>query len=360
MPVVQAEGLIKHFGEVKALCGVDFEVEAGTVLGVLGPNGAGKTTSVRILTTLLKPDGDRATIDGIDVTEKPWRVRARIGLTGQYAAVDERLTARENLELVGRFFRMSGGSARLRATELLDGLDLDEAGDRVVKGFSGGMRRRLDIAMSLVARPKVLFLDEPTTGLDPRSRLTMWEMIKELSGGLRRRLDLAMSLVARPSVLFLDEPTTGLDPRSRLAMWDLIDELVRDGTTTLLTTQYLEEADRLASSIVVIDHGSVIASGSPDELKRRIGGERLEVTLTHRSDVPQALLVLAPFACGAEHVSDLDPTVTVPIERSTGIVPAAVRALDLADVKVDDVVVRRPTLDDVFLQLTGHAAVEEG
>ena len=176
---------------------------------------------------------------------------------------------------------------------------------------------------------------------------------------MRRRLDIAMSLIAEPSVLFLDEPTTGLDPRSRLAMWDLIEELVRDGTTTLLTTQYLDEADRLAHEIVVIDHGSVIASGTPEQLKLRIGGEQLEVTLISRSSIPEAMSVLAPFACGAEQVSDLLPTVTVPIERSTGIVPAAVRALDLAGVKVDDVVVRRPTLDDVFLQLTGHAADEE-
>jgi ABC-2 type transport system ATP-binding protein len=316
MPVVQAEGLIKHFGDVKALCGVDFEVEAGTVLGVLGPNGAGKTTSVRILTTLLRPDGGRATIDGIDVTEKPWRVRARIGLTGQYAAVDERLTARENLELVGRFFRMSGGSARQRATELLDGLELDQAADRVVKGFSGGMRRRLDIAMSLVARPKVLFLDEPTTGLDPRSRL---------------------------------------------GMWDLIEELVAQGTTTVLTTQYLEEADRLADNIVVVDKGSVIARGTPASLKSDLGGERVTVTFApgsehpHVGDVAKALGELA-IPGGRIDANDGELGLAV---RSGTTTPAVVHALDAAGIAAADVRIERPTLDDVFLELTGHSASDD-
>jgi ABC-2 type transport system ATP-binding protein len=316
MPVVQAEGLIKHFGDVKALCGVDFEVEAGTVLGMLGANGAGKTTSVRILTTLLRPDGGRATIDGIDVTEKPWRVRARIGLTGQYAAVDERLTARENLELVGRFFRMSGGSARQRATELLDGLELDFAADRVVKGFSGGMRRRLDIAMSLVARPKVLFLDEPTTGLDPRSRL---------------------------------------------GMWDLIEDLVAQGTTTVLTTQYLEEADRLADNIVVVDKGSVIARGTPASLKSDLGGERVTITFApgaehpHVGDVAKALGDLA-IAGGRIDANDGELSLAV---RSGTTTPAVVHALDGASIDATDVRIERPTLDDVFLELTGHSASED-
>ena len=236
MPVVETEGLVKHFGSTQALRGLDLSVERGTVLGVLGPNGAGKTTAVRILTTLLRPDAGTARIDGIDVVAEPRRVRSRIGLTGQYAAVDERLTARENLILVGRFYRMSAAEARARAAELLDRMALTDAADRVVKGFSGGMRRRLDISMSLVARP---------------------------------------------IVLFLDEPTTGLDPRSRLAMWDLIDELVSEGMTTLLTTQYLDEADRLANEIIVIDHGTAIARGTADELKSRIGGAL--AVLVHRA-----------------------------------------------------------------------------
>ena len=222
MPAVEAVGLEKRFGDTQALCGVDFEIPRATVLGVLGPNGAGKTTAVRILTTLLRPDGGRAFIDGIDVVAEPRKVRSRIGLTGQYAAVDERLTGFENLELVARLFHLPRKEAKDRGRELLDRFDLDEAGDRVTKGYSGGMRRRLDIAMSLIARP---------------------------------------------SVLFLDEPTTGLDPRSRNSMWDLIDGLVADGMTTLLTTQYLEEAERLAHDIVVIDHGTVIERGTPDELK---------------------------------------------------------------------------------------------
>lgn len=316
MPVVQAEGLIKRFGDVEALRGVDFEVEAGTVLGVLGPNGAGKTTSVRILTTLLRPDGGRATIDGIDVTEKPWRVRARIGLTGQYAAVDERLTARENLELVGRFFRMSGGSARLRATELLSGLDLDYAADRVVKGFSGGMRRRLDIAMSLVARPKVLFLDEPTTGLDPRSRL---------------------------------------------GMWDLIEDLVAQGTTTVLTTQYLEEADRLADNIVVVDRGSVIARGTPASLKTDLGGDRVYVTFAPGAEHPhvgEVAAALGALAVPGGRIDATDGELSLAVHAGT-TTPSVVHALDAAGITVADVRIERPTLDDVFLELTGHSATDD-
>jgi ABC-2 type transport system ATP-binding protein len=317
MSGVVAEGLTKKFGETEALRGVDFEVGAGSVLGLLGPNGAGKTTAVRILTTLLRPDGGRATIDGFDVVTHARQVRARIGLTGQYAAVDERLTARENLEHVGRLYRLGSAEARRRGEQLLERFDLTEAAARPVLGFSGGMRRRLDIAMSLIARP---------------------------------------------SVLFLDEPTTGLDPRSRLAMWDLIDELVADGTTTLLTTQYLDEAERLASRIVVIDHGRVIARGTADELKRDIGGDRLEVTVGDGVDVRDAAARLRDLeAIAGAEVIDLDAaTVTVPVLDTRGIVPTVVRRLDDVGIEVVDVVVRRPTLDDVFLPLTGHHAEPAG
>ena len=311
---VVAEGLVKRFGSTEALRGVDLEVARATVLGVLGPNGAGKTTTVRILTTLLKPDGGRALIDGVDVVAEPGRARALIGLTGQYAAVDERLTGLENLELVGRLFHLRPAEARRRGGELLERFDLVDAADRVVKGYSGGMRRRLDIAMSLIGRP---------------------------------------------SVLFLDEPTTGLDPRSRLAMWDLIDELVREGTTTLLTTQYLEEADRLANEIVVIDHGTVIARGTSSELKARIGGDRIEVAVDDPADLGRVAELLRPHACAAEVVDEPARRVTVPVADATGMVPVVVRLLDEAGVKVGDVGIRRPTLDDVFLELTGHVAETE-
>ena len=313
MPAVVAEGLQKHFGDTHALRGVDFEIERATVLGVLGPNGAGKTTAVRILTTLLRPDAGRALIDGIDVVDEPRRARARIGLTGQYAAVDERLTGMENLQLVGRLFHMTGAEARRRSGALLERFSLDDAADRVVQGYSGGMRRRLDIAMSLIAEP---------------------------------------------SVLFLDEPTTGLDPRSRLEMWDVIDGLVADGTTLLLTTQYLDEAERLADEIVVIDRGSVIARGTASELKSQSGGDRVEVTVGTPADLERVPALLAPFAQPgvAETVDVAARTVTVPVATTQHIVPAVVRCLDDAGVEVLDVVVRRPTLDDVFLELTGHRA----
>ncbi|MGH9227592.1 MAG: ATP-binding cassette domain-containing protein [Acidimicrobiales bacterium] len=314
MPAVVAEGLAKSFGNTKALCGVDFDVERGQILGVLGPNGAGKTTAVRILTTLLRPDAGRAEIDGIDVLSEPQRARARIGLTGQYAAVDETLTGHENLEHVGRLYHMGTTVARGRAAELLERFDLVEAGDRVVKGYSGGMRRRLDIAMSLIARP---------------------------------------------SVLFLDEPTTGLDPRSRQSVWALIDELVRGGTTTLLTTQYLDEADRLADDIVVIDRGKAIARGTSEELKQQIGGELVEVVVEDPGDAQRVIDVLGHHACGDPHVGDDGRTVSLPVFRVEGLVPVAVRELDGAGVAVHDVAARRATLDDVFFALTGHAA-EEG
>ena len=313
MPAVIAEGLTKSFDKTEALCGVDFEIEPATVLGVLGPNGAGKTTAVRIFTTLIKPDSGRAVVDGINVVEDPQSVRARIGLTGQYAAVDERLTGWENLQHVGRLFHLGTKVARERADDLLERFDLTDAASRQVQTYSGGMRRRLDIAMSLIARP---------------------------------------------SVLFLDEPTTGLDPRSRNAMWDLIDELVADGMTTMLTTQYLEEADRLANQIIVIDKGTVIEQGTASELKGRLGGERLEVVLPDRSRITEAVIALKPFGCGDELVDDDEPIVTVPVENSVGMVADAVRALDRAGIAVDDLLIRRPTLDDVFLTLTGHTAEE--
>jgi ABC-2 type transport system ATP-binding protein len=310
---VVAEGLIKRFGRTEALRGVDFTVERAQVLGVLGPNGAGKTTAVRILTTLLKPDGGTACIDGIDVVREPRRARARIGLTGQYAAVDERLTGYENLEHVGRLFHMSRVEARARGHELLERFSLQEAGSRVVGGYSGGMRRRLDIAMSLIARP---------------------------------------------SVLFLDEPTTGLDPRSRIEVWDLIEELVRGGTTTLLTTQYLDEADRLADQIVVIDRGVVIARGTSDELKRQTGGDMVEVKLENPTDAPAVIELLRCHACGEPHLEGDDRTVILPVPDVTGMVPQVVRDLDARGIAVRDVTARRATLDDVFFSLTGHTAEE--
>jgi ABC-2 type transport system ATP-binding protein len=314
VPAVVAEGLTKRFGSTQALCGVDFDIERGQILGVLGPNGAGKTTAVRILTTLLRPDAGRALIDDIDVLHEPRRARARIGLTGQYAAVDEVLTGFENLEHVGRLYHLGTAVARVRAGELLERFDLVDAGDRVVKGYSGGMRRRLDIAMSLIARP---------------------------------------------SVLFLDEPTTGLDPRSRQSVWDLIDELVRGGTTTLLTTQYLDEADRLADDIVVIDRGTAIARGTSDQLKRQIGGELVEVIVDDPADAPRVMELLGDGTCGECHVGDDGRTVSIPVPEVAGLVPVAVRKLDEAAIAIRDVSGRRSTLDDVFFALTGHRAEDD-
>ena len=313
---VVAEGLVKRFGKTEALRGVDLEIERAQVLGVLGPNGAGKTTAVRILTTLLKPDEGRAIIDGIDVVKEPRRARARIGLTGQYAAVDERLTGFENLEHVGRLFHMAKSEARRRGGELLERFSLADAGDRVVSGYSGGMRRRLDIAMSLIAKP---------------------------------------------AVLFLDEPTTGLDPRSRIDVWGLIEELKASGTTTLLTTQYLDEADRLADEIAVIDRGLVIARGTAAELKRQTGGDQVEVTLDDPADSERAIKLLSARGCDDAHV-DGGPdsrTVILPVTDLTGVVPEVVRQLDDEQIKVRDVGVRRSTLDDVFFSLTGRAASDE-
>jgi ABC-2 type transport system ATP-binding protein len=308
---IEAAGLEKHFGSTRAVDGVDLVVPRGAVYGLLGPNGAGKTTTVRLLTTLLHPDGGRALVDGIDVAAEPGRVRARIGLTGQYAAVEERLTARENLDLIGRLYHLPRREVTRRSTELLDRFDLGFAADRVVKGYSGGMRRRLDIAMSLIARP---------------------------------------------SVLFLDEPTTGLDPRSRLAMWELIEELEHDGTTVLLTTQYLDEADRLAERIVVIDRGRVIAAGSADELKDQIGGDRLTVSIARPENRDRAIAALAALCTGPVEADPRGVHLTASIHAGHRVVPNAIRALDDAGVDVLDVEVRRPTLDDVFLTLTGHHA----
>ena len=313
-PAVEMRGVVKRFGETLALDGVDLTVPTGSVYGLLGPNGAGKTTSVRVLTTLLTPDAGEARIDGIDVVADPHAVRRRIGLTGQYAAVEERLSARENLDYVGRLFHLPRSRVKQRATDLLERFDLADAADRVVKGFSGGMRRRLDIAMSLIAEP---------------------------------------------SVLFLDEPTTGLDPRSRLGMWDVISELAADGTTVLLTTQYLEEADRLAEQIVVIDHGRVIAEGTPEQLKSRIGGAMLSVRIARPENRERALGALSPLCTGQVEVSPDDVAFSAPIIAGDGVVPGVIRALDDAGVDVLDVEVRKPSLDDVFLVLTGHTAGSE-
>jgi ABC-2 type transport system ATP-binding protein len=310
---IEAEGLRKSFGDVRALDGIDLSAAPGTVLGLLGPNGAGKTTAVRILTTLLPPDGGSARVAGLDVVREATELRTRIGLAGQYAAVDENLTGAENLEMVGRLYHLPKGEPRSRAAELLERFELSDAADRLVRTYSGGMRRRLDLAAALVARPPVLFLDEPTTGLDPRSRLGLWETIE--------------ARVAR-------------------------------GTTVLLTTQYLDEADRLADRIAVIDRGRVIAEGSSDQLKDQIGGEWLDVTLESRTEAEAAIAALEPIA--AERPGMVDGVLRVPIRQRRGTIVDAVHRLNEVGIGIDDVAMRRPTLDDVFLTLTGHAAEEDG
>ena len=312
--IIVAEGLVKKYGDVVALDGLDLRVPEGTVYGLLGPNGAGKTTAVRILTTLLEPDAGTASVDGFNVVKQPNAVRRVIGLTGQYAAVDEYLTGRENLRMFGDLYHLQPAYVKDRSQELLERFDLTDAADRSLRTYSGGMRRRLDLAASLIAKPRVLFLDEPTTGLDPRSRIGLWEVIKDL---------------------------------------------VADGTTVLLTTQYLDEADQLAEEIVVIDHGRVIAQGTSDTLKDQVGGDRLEVVVEDPTQLDEAATALRTVATGEVTVDRTDHRIVAPVVGGSLTLVEAVRSLDAAHVGIADVALRRPTLDDVFLALTGHTAEEE-
>jgi oleandomycin transport system ATP-binding protein len=310
---IEAEGLVRTFGEVRALDGIDMVAREGTVFGLLGPNGAGKTTAIRVLSTLLRPDSGRAVVGGYDVVREPAKVRSVIGLTGQFAAVDELLSGQENLYMIGRLLGMPGSAASARAKELLASFDLTDAASKYVKAYSGGMRRRLDLAASLVGRPRFLYLDEPTTGLDPRSRVELWGMIRAL---------------------------------------------VAQGTTVLLTTQYLEEADRLADEIVVIDHGKVIAAGTPQQLKTRVGGQVLQAQPADPADLPETQKILADFAEDEEGTHSDGLLVSVRINDRSAL-GQAVRRLDEAGIAVDDLSLRRPSLDEVFLAVTGHAAEDD-
>ena len=308
---IVAEGLVKRYKNVTALAGIDLRVPEGSVLAMLGPNGAGKTTAVKILTTLIAADEGRAWVAGCDVADDPRGVRRKIGVSGQYAAVDEYLTGFENLEMIGRLYHLGRRESAARARELLAQFRLEDAADRPSKTYSGGMQRRLDLAGALVARPPVLFLDEPTTGLDPRSRTEMWSLLQALVSG---------------------------------------------GTTLLLTTQYLEEADLLADNIVVIDNGKVIAEGTADDLKSQVGGERLEITVAEDTHIRVAAELLGPLAAGEVTSDEGRRSLVVPVSGGAAVLADALRRLDAAGVRVDDVGLRRPTLDDVFLTLTGHMA----
>jgi ABC-2 type transport system ATP-binding protein len=312
--MIQARGLEKKYGDVTALTEFDLDVPQGTVLALLGPNGAGKTTIVRILATLLEADSGSATVAGIDVAADPARIREHIGLSGQYAAVDEYLTGFENLDMIGRLYRMGRQRSRSRARELLERFDLDEAGDRPVKTYSGGMQRRLDLAGALVAEPDVLFLDEPTSGLDPRGRMEMWDVIRELVSG---------------------------------------------GATLLLTTQYMEEADRLADNIVVIDRGRSIAEGTADKLKAQVGGERIDITVENETDLSKATAILTELAVCEVAVDEKTRSLTTRVTDGPASLIEALRLLEDGKVSLIDAGLRRPTLDDVFLALTGHAAESE-